>query len=61
MTTKKGTKVLTELLNIQGIKVTQMSQLPGIGIILQVESIQEKVIVIIAGQKVIDYIKIIDT
>jgi hypothetical protein len=39
MTTKKGTKVLTELLNIQGIKVTQMSQLPGIGIILQVESI----------------------
>ena len=39
MTTKKGTKVLTELLNIQGVKVTQMSQLPGIGIILQVESI----------------------
>ena len=39
MTTKKGTKVLTELLSIQGIKVTQMSQLPGIGIILQVESI----------------------
>ena len=38
MSTKKGTKVLTELLNIQGIKVTQMSQLPGIGIILQVES-----------------------
>jgi hypothetical protein len=33
MTTKKGTKVLTELLNIQGIKVTQMSQIPGIGII----------------------------
>jgi transposase len=39
MTTKKGTKVLTELLNIQGIKVIKMSQLPGIGIILQVESI----------------------
>jgi transposase len=39
MTTKKGTKVLTEILNIQGIKVIQMSQLPGIGIILQVESI----------------------
>jgi hypothetical protein len=33
MTTKKGTKVLTELLSIQGIKVTQMSQIPGIGII----------------------------
>jgi transposase len=42
MTTKKGTKVLTELLNIQGIKVTQMSQLPGIGIILQVESIHKE-------------------
>lgn len=38
MSTKKGTKVLTELLNIQGIKVTKMNQLPGIGIILQVES-----------------------
>jgi transposase len=42
MTTKKGTKVLTELLNIQGIKVTQMSQFPGIGIILQVESIHKE-------------------
>lgn len=38
MATKKGTKVITEILNIQGIKVVQMSQLPGIGIILQVES-----------------------
>ncbi len=42
MTTKKGTKVLTELLNIQGIKVTQMSQLRGIGIILQVESTERE-------------------
>jgi len=42
MTTKKGTKVLTELLNIQGIKVTQMSQQPGIGIILQVESTERE-------------------
>jgi len=42
MTTKKGTKVLTELLNIQGIKVTQMNQVPGIGIILQVESIHKE-------------------
>ena len=41
-TTKKGTKVLTELLNIQGIKVTQISQVPGIGIILQVESIHKE-------------------
>ena len=42
MTTKKGTKVLTELLNIQGIKVAQISQVPGIGIILQVESIHKE-------------------
>ncbi len=42
MATKKGTKVLTEILNIQGIKVVQMSQLPGIGIILQVESINRE-------------------
>ena len=42
MNTKKGTKVLTELLNIQGIKVTKMNQLPGIGIILQVESIPKE-------------------
>ncbi|MEG3864768.1 MULTISPECIES: ISL3 family transposase [unclassified Microcoleus] len=42
MTTKKGTKFLTELLNIQGIKVTQMTQVPYIGIILQVESIHKE-------------------
>ncbi|HYZ95451.1 MAG TPA: ISL3 family transposase, partial [Nitrososphaeraceae archaeon] len=42
MTKKKGTKVLTELLNIEGIKVTQMSQVSGIGIILQVESIHKE-------------------
>ena len=42
MTTKKGIKVLTEILNIQGIKVIQMSQQPGIGIILQVESIHRE-------------------
>ena len=39
MATKKGTKALTEILNIEGIKVIKMSQLPDIGIILQVESI----------------------
>jgi transposase len=42
MTTKKGTKVLTELLNIQGIKVIQMTQVPSMGIILQVESIHKE-------------------
>ena len=39
MAIKKGTKALTEILNIEGIKVIKMSQLPDIGIILQVESI----------------------
>jgi hypothetical protein len=42
MNTKKGTKVITELLNIQGIKVTKMNQLPGMGIILQVESTERE-------------------
>jgi transposase len=42
MTTKKETKVLTELLNIERIKVTQMSQVPSMGIILQVESIPKE-------------------
>lgn len=42
MTTKKETKVLTELLNIERIKVTQMSQVPSMGIILQVESIHKE-------------------
>lgn len=39
MTAKYGTKVLTELLNLQKIKVTSYRQHSGIGIILQVESL----------------------
>ena len=42
MATKNGTKVLTEILNIEGIKVISYSQLPGIGIMLQVDSISKE-------------------
>jgi transposase len=39
MRTKKEIKFLTELLNIEGIKVISHRQHEGIGIILQVEGI----------------------
>ncbi len=39
MTGKKGSKLLTEILNIEGIKVISQRQHEGIGIILKVESI----------------------
>jgi transposase len=39
MTEKKGVKLLTEILNIEAIKVIRMRQHEGIGIILQIESI----------------------
>jgi hypothetical protein len=42
MATKNGTKVLTEILNIEGIKVISQSQQPGIGIMLQVDSISNE-------------------
>jgi len=42
MATKNGTKVLTEILNIEGIKVRSQSQQPGIGIMLQVDSISKE-------------------
>ena len=42
MATKNGTKVLTEILNIEGIKVISHSQQPGIGIMLQVDSISKE-------------------
>lgn len=38
MTAKKGIKLLTELLNLEGIKVISQHQHKGIGIILQIES-----------------------
>ena len=42
MATKNGIKVLTEILNIEGIKVISQSQQPGIGIMLQVDSISKE-------------------
>jgi transposase len=39
MTAKKGSKILTEILNIEGIKVISQRQHEGIGIILKIESI----------------------
>jgi transposase len=42
MATKNGTKVLTEILNIEGIKVISHSQQSGIGIMLQVDSISKE-------------------
>lgn len=42
MTAKSGNKLLTELLNIEGIKVISKRQHEGIGIIFQVEPINKK-------------------
>ena len=61
MRTKKEIKFLTELLNIEGIKVISHRQHEGIGIILQVELIGKESNCPRCGKKVIDYIKIIDT
>ncbi len=42
MTAKKGIKLLTELLNIEGIKVILQRQHEGIGIIFQIEPIRKE-------------------
>jgi hypothetical protein len=42
MTRKKGIKLVTELLNIEGIKVISQRQPEGIGIILQLEPIGQE-------------------
>lgn len=42
MTSKFGNKLLTELLNIKGIKVISKRQHEGIGIILQVEPLNKE-------------------
>jgi transposase len=41
MTLKKGSRILTEILNIEGIKVISKRQHEGIGIILQVEPVEQ--------------------
>lgn len=42
MTVRKGIKLLTELLNIEGIKVISQRQHEGIGIIFQIEPIRKE-------------------
>jgi transposase len=42
MTAKKGIKLLTELLNIEGVKVILQRQYEGIGIIFQIEPIRKE-------------------
>lgn len=42
MSGKKGIKLLTELLNLEGVKVYSHRQHEGIGIILQIEAIKRK-------------------
>ena len=41
MSTKKELKLLTELLNLEGVKVASHRQYEGIGIIIQVEAIEK--------------------
>jgi transposase len=51
MTSKSGNKLLTELLNIEGVKVISKRQYEGIGIILQIESFNQESICSICGTK----------
>jgi len=46
MTSKYGTKTLTEILNLDSVKVNSYRQHEGIGIILQVE-LKKKVLVLV--------------
>ena len=69
MTTKKELKLLTELLNLEGVKVSSHRQYEGIGIILQIEAIDKESVCdsealpwqVAAVQTVINYIKIVGT
>jgi transposase len=58
MSTKKELKLLTELLNLEGVKVSSHRQYEGIGIILQLESIAKES-AIAAVQTAINYIRIV--
>jgi transposase len=42
MSSKKETQLLTELLNLEGVKVISQRQHEGIGIILQVEPVRKE-------------------
>lgn len=51
MINKQGTKVLTEILGLEGVLVYSHQQYEGIGIILQIESIADNAICNNCGQK----------
>jgi hypothetical protein len=51
MLTKKELKLLTEVLNLEGVKVSDKHQHKGIGIILKIESIAKESICKICGTK----------
>ena len=51
MTSKKDIKILTQLLNLSGIKVISHHQYKGVGIILQIESINNEGICPRCGKK----------
>lgn len=51
MTTKKDIKILTQLLNLEGIKVISHHQYKGVGIILKIESISNESICPRCGAK----------
>ena len=51
MLTKKELKLLTEVLNLEGVKVANKHQYKGIGIILKIESVEKESICNICGTK----------
>jgi transposase len=51
MLTKKEVKLLTEILNLEGVKVSEKHQHEGIGIILKIESIAKESTCNICGKK----------
>jgi transposase len=51
MLTKKEVKLLTEVLNLEGVKVSEKHQHEGIGIILKIESIAKESTCNICGKK----------
>jgi len=51
MTSKYGTKTLTEILNLDSVKVNSYRQHEGIGIILQVELLKKRSTVLVVVVK----------
>ncbi len=57
MASKKEIKLLTELLELSGVKVVSRHQHKGIGILLQIEPITQESMCHRCGKKAINYIK----